>query len=320
VQQPFIDIVAPVGHGHLLLQPSSRPARLPSLGQVGVQTQVPCTQRPLVPQFLPPQLQVSMQVPLLQTLPALQLTLAHRLVTHLPPLQTWPLAHCTLAHGFAAAQVSAQTWPVPQLPLQALSVVHFPVPWSQYCPEAQVTPAQGWRKQPAMQAPPTQVSLFWQETPAQGSFTVTHVALQLAPPPQAIFALAHGSVWQLPARQTCPAAQGAGQPVAPPPPEVPAFPVPAPVPVPAPAPDPAPPLVTPPEVPAVPDATPRPAPPLGVPFEPAPPAGPIPVVPDAPVPPPLLPAGVEEPQPIAATNSANPMAMAVRSAALCTDR
>jgi hypothetical protein len=163
--------------------------------------QVPCTQRPLVPQFLPPQSQVLMQTPLLQTLPALQVTPAHRLVTHLPPLQLWPLGHWTLAHGFAAAQVSAHACPAPQVPLQAVYVVHLPVPLSQYCPDAQVTPAHGCRKQPATHVPPTQVSPFVQVTPAQGSVTATQVALQLPLQPIS-FAPAHGSDWQVPPRQT----------------------------------------------------------------------------------------------------------------------
>ena len=98
----------PIGQEHLPPQPSSSPARLPSAGQLGVQTQVPCTQRPFVPQPFVPQSQESMQTPLLQALPSLQTTPAHRFVMHLPPLQTWPLAHCTPAHAFAAAQVSTQ--------------------------------------------------------------------------------------------------------------------------------------------------------------------------------------------------------------------
>jgi len=61
---------------------------LPSLGQLGVQTQLPPTQRPFVPQFFPPQSQVSMQVPLLQTLPAAQTTPEQRFSTHWPPTQT----------------------------------------------------------------------------------------------------------------------------------------------------------------------------------------------------------------------------------------
>jgi len=105
VQQPVIDIMLPIGHPHLPLQPSSIPARLPSVGQVGVQMHVPCAQRPLVPHPLPPQSQVLMQTPLLQTLPSSHTMPAHGLLTHVPPLQLWPLGHCTLAHGFAAAQV-----------------------------------------------------------------------------------------------------------------------------------------------------------------------------------------------------------------------
>jgi len=157
VQQPAIDIMLPIGHPHLPLQPSSMPARLPSAGQVGVQMHVPCAQRPLVPQPLLPQSHVSMQVPLLHTLPSLQVTPAHGLLLHVPPLQLWPLGHCTPAHGFAAAQVSAHTWPAPQLAVQVFSVVHFPVPLSHVCPDGQVTPAHGCRKQPGTHAPLTQV-------------------------------------------------------------------------------------------------------------------------------------------------------------------
>jgi hypothetical protein len=88
VQQPLIDIMLPAAQGHLPLQPSSSPALLPSVGQLGVQTHDPPTHLPFVPQPWPPQSQVSMQVPLLQTLPAAHCTPAHRFCTHRPPLQT----------------------------------------------------------------------------------------------------------------------------------------------------------------------------------------------------------------------------------------
>jgi len=78
--------------------------------------------------------------------------------------------------------------------LQVFCALHFPVPLSQVCPEGQVTPAHGCRKQPARHAPPTQVWLLLQTTPAHGSLVGTQVALQVAPPPQAILAVAHGSV------------------------------------------------------------------------------------------------------------------------------
>jgi hypothetical protein len=52
-----------------LPQPSDCPARLPSDGQFGVQTQAPPTHLPTEQPFAP-QSQVPMQVPLLQTLPA----------------------------------------------------------------------------------------------------------------------------------------------------------------------------------------------------------------------------------------------------------
>lgn len=47
-------------------------------------------------------------------------------------------------------------------------------------------PAQGVAKQPATHLPPTQVCSLAQVTPWQGSVTVTQVALQVDPPPQAI--------------------------------------------------------------------------------------------------------------------------------------
>jgi hypothetical protein len=157
---------------------------------------VPCAQRPLVPQPLPPQSHVSTQVPLLQMLPSLQTTSAHGLETHLPALQLCPLGHCTLAHGFAVAQVSAHVKPAPQLAVQLFCIAHFPVPLSHTCPDGQVTPAHGCRKQPATQWPPIQVWLLLQVTPAHGSLVGTQVALQVAPPPQPIIPLAaaHGSV------------------------------------------------------------------------------------------------------------------------------
>jgi len=203
VQQPAIDMTAPIGHGHLPLQPSSWPAPLPSVGQVGVQMHVPWMQWPLAPQFLPPQSQVSTQVPLLQTLPAKHCTPSHRFFTHVPPLQICPLGHWTFAHGFAAAQVSAHARPVPQFALQALSAMHLPVPRSQVWPEGQVTPAHGWRKQPVTHRPSTHVWLAEQVTPAHGSVVGTQVAWQVLPPPQPItFAPLQGSAWQLPPRQT----------------------------------------------------------------------------------------------------------------------
>ena len=192
VQQPAIDIMLPVGQPHLPLQPSSMPARLPSAGHVGVQMHVPCAQRPLVPHALPPQSHVSMQVPLLQTLPAKHVTPAHGLVMHLPALQLWPLGHATPAHGSAAAQVSTHTLPVPQFALHVFCVVHFPLSRSHTCPEGQVTPAHGCRKQPEMHTPLTQVWLLAQVTPAHGSPVGTQVGLQVAPPPQAL-APTHGS-------------------------------------------------------------------------------------------------------------------------------
>jgi hypothetical protein len=155
-----------------------------------------------------PQLQVSMQVPLLQALPALQTTPAQRFFTQVPLAQTSPEAHVTFAHGFAAAQPKLQACPVPQVALHDLRAVHCPVPGSQNCPDAQLTPAHGVAKQPATHAPFTHVAPLLQVTPAQGSVIETHVALHVAPPPQAIpCAVAQGSGWQIPPRQMLPLVQ-----------------------------------------------------------------------------------------------------------------
>ena len=150
---------------------------LPSLGQLGVQTQVPSTQRPFVPQFIPPQSQVLMQRPLLQTLPAAQVTPEQRFSTHWPLTQTWLPEHWTLAQGSAAVQVVLQASPDGQLMvLQLLSLVHFPLLLSQNCPEAQVTPLHGAGKHPATQLPPMQVSSLAQLLPAQRSVTGTQAS------------------------------------------------------------------------------------------------------------------------------------------------
>ena len=88
VQQLPMYAVLPIGQEQVPPQPSDLPALLPSLGQLGVQTQVPSTHRPLVPQPFPPQSQVLMQRPLLQTLPAAQVTPEQRFSTHWPLTQT----------------------------------------------------------------------------------------------------------------------------------------------------------------------------------------------------------------------------------------
>src|SRR5262245_54838831 len=129
------------------------PPRLPSAGQLGVQTQVPSTQRPALPQLVA-HLQVSMQVPLLHTLPAVQRTPAHRLTTQVPFAHTWLAAHMTLAHGLAvAAQPRLHALPGPQAALHGARATHLPVACEQYCPEAQVTPLQTCMKQPATHWP-----------------------------------------------------------------------------------------------------------------------------------------------------------------------
>lgn len=231
-----------------------------------------------------------MQTPLEQTLPASQTTPAQRLVTHAPLLHTWLPLHFTLAQRLAAAQPRLHASPVPQEALQAVSAVHLPVPLSQNCPDAQVTPAQGVAKQPVSQRPSTQVWPLPQVTPAHGSTVGTQAALQLAPPPQAIpLAFAHGSGWQAPPRQTSPLAQVAAQPPEVPPPEVPPPEVP-------------PPEVPPPEVPP-PEAPPDP---LDAPPVPSPDVPPVSFValPEPPLP--LDDCDAELPHPAANTKQSSP--------------
>jgi hypothetical protein len=204
----------PPGQPHVPLQPSSWPPRLPSLGQFGVQTQVPWTQRPLLPQPLGPQSHVSTHVPFVHVLPGAHVTPAQRLVTQLPPLQTCPFGHETAAQGSGGTQVNAQALPAPHLAAQAVNGAHLPVWASHDCPVGHVTPLQGTWKHPATQAPATQVWSFAHVTPAQGSAIGTQAAAQIAPfvqatPPSSV---RHGSGWHAPARQTSPAGQVAGQP------------------------------------------------------------------------------------------------------------
>ena len=156
MQHPLVTCVLPVGQGQRPAHPSSSPARPPSLGQVGVQTQEPWMQRPAEPQLFP-QLQVSMQVPLLQMLPAAHFTPAQRFATQVPPLQSWLAAQWTPAHGLGDAQPRLQALPGPQAASQPSIITQAPVPGLQYCPEGQVTPLHGSTKQPATQAPETQV-------------------------------------------------------------------------------------------------------------------------------------------------------------------
>jgi hypothetical protein len=185
-----------------LLQPSGRPPRLPSAGQLGVHTQLPPTQRPLLPHPAAPQLQVSMQAPLLHTLPAAQCTPAQRFTTQLPPAQTWFAAQVTLAHGLGLAQLRLQALPGPHAASQALSATHLPVADEQYCPAGQLTPLQIWRKQPATHSPSTQVWPLPQVLLAHGSATWTQEARQVVPAAHAVGAARQGSAWQVPLRQT----------------------------------------------------------------------------------------------------------------------
>jgi len=212
VQQPLTDIRLPVGHGHLPLQPSSIPAQLPSAGQVGVHWQAPHTQRPFLPQFCAPQSQVSIQTPLLHTLPAAHFTPAHRFRTQVPPLHSWLAAHFTPAQGLLATQDRLQACPAPHAASQALSMTHLPVAAEQYCPDGQTTPLHGSGKHPATHSPSEQVCPLAQVTPAQRSATATQLAWQLVPDAQLIAVAARqGSAWQAPFKQTWPVGQVCGQ-------------------------------------------------------------------------------------------------------------
>src|SRR5581483_9274547 len=163
----------PDGQAHLPLQPSSLPAQLPSAGQVGVHWQTPPTQRPLVPQPAAPQSQVSMQVPLLHTLPAAHLTAAHRFTVQLPPMHSWLAAQITPSHGLLATHERLHALPVPHAASHAFSITHLPVAREQNCPDGQTTPLHGSGKQPATHCPLSQVWPAGQVTPAQGSTAST---------------------------------------------------------------------------------------------------------------------------------------------------
>jgi hypothetical protein len=185
--------------------------RLPSAGQFGVQTHVPWMHFPSGPQ-LALQWQVSRQVPLLQMLPIGQLTPAHAFAMHLPAAQSWFAAQVTPAQGLGARQERLHAMPGPQAASHAVSATHLPVPALQNCPAGQVTPLHGWAKQPAMHEPSTQVCPSAQVTPAHRSAIGTQLARQLVPLAQVVAgAVAQGSGWHCPARQTCPLGQCEGQ-------------------------------------------------------------------------------------------------------------
>ena len=133
------------------------PARLPSTGQVGVHSQRPCSQRPFTPQLLPPQSQVFMHLPLLHVLPAAHTTPAHGSSMQVPPAHTCLPWQVTAAHALDAAQVRLHAKPAPQSDAQAFTAAHLPVPGSQNCPAAHLTPLHGTSKHPATQSPSTQV-------------------------------------------------------------------------------------------------------------------------------------------------------------------
>jgi len=148
-------------------------------------------------------------VPLLHTLPAAQVTPAHGFGTHLPPEQLSPAAHTTPAHGLGGAQVRSQANPAPQSAAHPRMAAHLPVAGSQNWPAAHVTPLQATAKHPVTQSPSTQVCPCGQVLPAHGSLTRTQVARQVLPAAQVpAGALAQGSAWQAPPRQTRPVPHG----------------------------------------------------------------------------------------------------------------
>jgi hypothetical protein len=127
-----------------------------------------------------------MQAPLLQMLPAWQVTPAHTFATHFPPAQIWLAAQWIPAHGFGCRQVMLQAIPAPQAASHALIATHLPFAGLQVCPAGQVTPLQGCAKQPATQAPSTQVCPWEQLTPAHWSTIGTQLARQVVPAAQVI--------------------------------------------------------------------------------------------------------------------------------------
>jgi hypothetical protein len=98
-----------------------------------------------------------MQVPPLHTLPGAHVTVAHGSSRQWPPEHVWSVEHFTFAQALGAAQVRVQAVPAGHCASQAARSTHLPVLASQCLPAAQVTPAHGMAKQPATQAPSTQV-------------------------------------------------------------------------------------------------------------------------------------------------------------------
>jgi hypothetical protein len=144
---------------------------------------------------------------LLHTLPAAQVTPAQGFGTHFPPEQLSPAAHTTPAHGLGGAHVRSQANPAPQSAAQPRMAAHLPVAGSQNWPAAHVTPLQATAKHPVTQSPSTQVCPCGHVLPAHGSLTRTQAARQVLPAAQVpAGALAQGSGWQVPPRQTRPVA------------------------------------------------------------------------------------------------------------------
>lgn len=113
---------------------------------------------------------------------------------HLPPAQIWSAAQLTPAHGLGAWQARLHAIPAPQAASHGVITTHLPLAGLQVWPAGHVTPLQGCAKQPAMQAPSTQVWSAAQLTPAHRSAIGTQLAWQVIPAAQVIAAPAtHGS-------------------------------------------------------------------------------------------------------------------------------
>ncbi len=171
---------------HPLGVPHAAPA-----GHVALQgTQAPPTQRVPAAQG-EAQVHESTQRPSTQRSPAVHVTPAQGLTTQRPATQTVPLRQVTPAQGSGGAQVRWQAVPSGQATAQgAMGAQRPPV---HHEPAAQVTLAQGSKKQPGMHTPLTQVVRAGHATPAQGFRTGTQLARQAVPRAQAIPAAAQGS-------------------------------------------------------------------------------------------------------------------------------
>jgi hypothetical protein len=164
----------PVGQVSAWQRPP-QPSRSPHFFPAQAGTQVHWADRQLWPVWqVGVQLQESLQMPLAQNEPLVQVTPAQGLVTQLPATQDLPVPHWTWAHGSGCTHDMLQVVPVGHQAAQAVIGRHWPP--EQYSPEGHFTPAQGTRKQPLMQLPSEQVSPALQVTEAQRSVVGTQLA------------------------------------------------------------------------------------------------------------------------------------------------